>query len=608
MKPYVELHLRCDPFLGNYTNGMTHCQTESTRALQLISETADASVYTNPHGHTITQHHSRVNGVTEFYTEFTNTGTEPARLDMLSSFALSGIQADKLYRLESFWSAEGRLKVDDLVDLNLERSWSYHGTRVLRFGSVGSMPVKQFFPMAMLEDSKTGHFVGVQLYTSASWQLEILSFEDTFRLSGGLADRDFGAWSKLVQPGETFVTPKAVVAEADDLYTLCDLLVRAQHPAIAPADQDLPVMFNEYCTTWGNPTAENIKAIADRIAGLGFRFFVIDCGWYRNEAEWFNCNGDWIPNREMLPGGLKEVTDYLRARDMIPGIWFELESAGSSSEAYTKYADHFLTRDGYPICAGTKKFWDMEDPVVIDFLTERVIDQLRDNNFGYIKIDYNDTIGPGCDGYESDGEGLRRKVEASKEFFRKLTREIPGLVLENCASGGHRLEPSMMELFSQASFSDAHECTCIPIIAANLHRAIQPAQSQIWCVLRAEDSRARTIYSLVNTFLGRMCISGDVHNLSEEQMSLLREAIAFYHEAAPIIKNGKTTRIDSTAHSYLNPEGYQIVERDWDGKRLTVAHRFGNSREIPAPTGKIFSSFGGADGDFTACAWISEIE
>jgi alpha-galactosidase len=50
-------------------------------------------------------------------------------------------------------------------------------------------------------------------------------------------------------------------------------------------------------------------------------------------------------------------------------------------------------------------------------------------------------------------------------------------VIENCASGGHRLEPSFMGLTSMASFSDAHETRDIPVIAANLHRLIQPRQS-----------------------------------------------------------------------------------------------------------------------------------
>ena len=61
-------------------------------------------------------------------------------------------------------------------------------------------------------------------------------------------------------------------------------------------------------------------------------------------------------------------------------------------------------------------------------------------------------------------------VCASQDYFRHIARELPELVIENCSSGGHRLEPSMMSLVSQASFSDAHEALSIPLNAANLHR------------------------------------------------------------------------------------------------------------------------------------------
>ena len=608
MEAYAELHIRGDKYMGGYTNGMTHCMTESTRSLTLISADEEKNVYQSPRGCAVTLYHKKRDGVTEYHTAVENRGSEPVWLDMLASFALSGIRADTLYRMESFWSAEGRLKADSLIDLNLEKSWasSGHGLRALKFGSVGSMPVKSYFPFIALEDRESGHFTGALLYAPASWQIEVLCCEDTYRIAGGLADRDFGAWCKLLKPGERMETPRALVAEAEDFYTLCDLLVKAQHPRIAPADREMPIVFNEWCTTWGNPTAENIRSIVDRIAGLGLGYFVIDAGWYRGRTGWDSCGGDWIPNREMFPEGIRAVTDYIRGHGMIPGIWFEVETAGENSAAYHDLADHFLARDGYPIRAGVRKFWDMEDPAVIEYLTERVIHFLKDNGFGYMKVDYNETIGPGCDGCESAGEGLRRKVNASQAFYRAVADQVPGIVLENCASGGHRLEPSMMELFSQASFSDAHECACIPLIAANLHRVIRPEQSQIWCVLKAKDSPQRTEYSLVNTFLGRMCLSGEVRDLSDAQLETVRQAIAFYRQAADIIQYGKTVRIETTARSYLRPTGYQVVERVLNGRKLTVAHRFEASPALPAPEGKILAQFGRLDGDFTACAWISE--
>ena len=129
-------------------------------------------------------------------------------------------------------------------------------------------------------------------------------------------------------------------------------------------------------------------------------------------------------------------------------------------------------------------------------LREKVISRLREAGFGYIKVDYNETIGIGVDGAESLGEGLRQHILSVQEFFREMRREIPSLVIEVCSSGGHRLEPSMLGLASMASFSDAHESLEIPIIAANLHRLILPRQSQIWAVLHASDTHQRLAYSL----------------------------------------------------------------------------------------------------------------
>ena len=67
----------------------------------------------------------------------------------------------------------------------------------------------------------------------------------------------------------------------------------------------------------------------------------------------------------------------------------------------------------------------MEDPWVQEYLSEKVIGLLRENGFGYLKVDYNDSIGMGCDGAESPGEGLRRKIAASQSFFRRSPS--PGL-------------------------------------------------------------------------------------------------------------------------------------------------------------------------------------
>ncbi len=137
-----------------------------------------------------------------------------------------------------------------------------------------------------------------------------------------------------------------------------------------------------------------------------------------------------------------------------------------------------------------------------------------------------------------------------------------------------------MELASMASFSDAHECLSLPIIAANMHRVIKPSQSQIWAVMRAKDSDERLWYSICATFLGRMGLSGDVYDLSNHQWDILDKGMNFYRKVSDIIRDGKTTVISCSADSYNEPDGSQLVIRELGDRALIVYHRFDDSSDL----------------------------
>jgi alpha-galactosidase len=251
-----------------------------------------------------------------------------------------------------------------------------------------------------------------------------------------------------------------------------------------------------------------------------------------------------------------------------------METVGSQSAAFS-LVDHLLKRDGRPITVRERRFWDLNDPAAIDFLTTKVIDLLESAGFGYLKVDYNETAGLGCDDPDSQGEGLRKQVLGTYRFFERIRERLPDLVIENCSSGGHRLEPSMIGLTAMSSFSDAHELVEIPIIAANLHRLLLPRQSQIWAVLHRSDSDRRLIYSLAATFLGRMCISGEITGLGDAQWELVLKMKKLYGKAAPIIRVGKSRRFGERGESWRRPTGWQAVMRAGEaGGLLAVIHIF----------------------------------
>lgn len=605
MESLIQYKLTGDIYNEAYAGGCSMRNGESVRKLKFSEQTDEFvgeqlqvnTIMMDEDGHRLIHHLVWLKNMpyVRISCTFENQSKTNCCLEMFESFSLGGLspymQGDGngtlwLHRVRSVWSQEGRHEAIPVEDLQLEPAWDPHAVRCERFGQAGSMPVNRFFPFAAIEDRKNHVFWGAQIAHPASWQMEVYRKDNGLALSGGLADRELGHWMKNVEPGKNFTTPEAIVSTAHtdsfDIFTgrlttagLVEGFLKAPE-----SEQDLPIVFNEYCTTWGNPSHENICEIVDAIKGKGFKYFVIDCGWYKeNGIPWDIGMGDYEVSKELFPGGMEKTVQVIKDAGMVPGIWFEIENVGSASRAY-HLTEHLLHKDHAVLTTYFRRFWDMQDPWVDKYLTDKVIGTLKKYGFGYMKIDYNETIGIGCDGAESPGEGLRKNMEASVSFIEKIKEEVPGIVLENCASGGHRLEPKLMSVMSMASFSDAHECEEIPIIAANLHRVIHPAQSQIWAVIRQDDSLKRIAYSISNTFLGRMCISGDVTQLAPEKWNLIEQGISFYGKIKDIIKEGQSYRYGPKIKSARHPEGWQALLRVGKNKQAyVVIHVFGG--ELP---------------------------
>ena len=615
--PLVHVQVRGQPISNGYAVGRTLRGGPATRALKLQSQHCE----TTPDGGTLIRtvvaadyglectHELELRaGESAFRVRTTarNTGAAPLTLDLLTSFSLGGLTPFvaveepgrlRVHRLRSAWSAEGRHEERTLEELQLERSWIGHGVSCERFGQVGSLPVRGWFPLVGIEDRLAGVTWGARLVIPGSWQLELYRRHDQLAVSGGQADRDFGHWSKTLAPGETFTSAEAwLTAVAGDFDAACTRLKSPLLSALAAqpvGERSLPVIFNEWCTSWGSPTHDNLLALADRLQGSGVTYVVIDDGWAERAGNGIQQNGDWVLNRRSFPHGLRATADALRARGFIPGIWFEFEVVNLGAEAWDEIA-HLLQRDGQPLQIGRRRFWDFSDPWVHEKLAERMIRLLKDNNIGYLKIDYNDSIGVGHDGAESPGEALRQHLDGVQAFLRRLRRELPDLVIENCSSGGHRIEPSMLALTAMSSFSDAHESLDIPIIGANLHRVIHPRQNQVWAVLHAADDRQRLAYSLAASFLGRMCLSGDMHELSPAATEFVREAIGLYQELSPILAAETAAaprRFAEFGASWQHPQGRQAVlfHDPASGRAYVVWHAFaepGATLEVALPAGR----------------------
>ena len=494
-------------------------------------------------------------------------------LTRLSPFVKYNDEAEILiHKMRNYWSGEGILDTASPDRYALEDSWSGLGIRLEKIGQVGSMPANGYLPWVAVED-RTNHCTwAVNLEAPASWQIEIANVNNALSLCGGLADFNYGHWEKKLNVGESFRTKKA--------YLVCckGTLDRAHQALVGyaqktqkflPAEEELPVLYNEYCYSWGKPDFETVKKLLPVCKSLGVSYFVVDAGWYRTQGNW-EAVGDWDVNYERFPNGLKAYADLCEEYGMRAGIWMEFESASVTSALAKEHPDWLLTYKGKTILHGDRCMLDLRKQEVQAHLHEKVTKMLLDSGIRYIKIDYNENIGLGADGAESLGEGLRLQAEAAQEFFRSLKRDVPDLVIEICSSGGMRHEASWLACGDMCSFSDAHEGPEGAVIACNLHRFMPPRKMQIWATIRSDYGYHETVFTLVKSMLGRMCLSGKIFEREESVLAAIRDGVTFYREIKDIVRDGETVNITTEdIKGYRNIHGIQTLDRiSSDGKRM----------------------------------------
>ena len=524
-------------------------------------------------------------------TIYANHSDETVCLDFLTSVSLDNLSpfaaADPerqivLHRFYGGWSLEGKHREDFLEDLNLERSWMCAFPESEKFGSIGSYPVHRYIPMACVEDRKEQVFWGIQLEAASSWQMELSRDGDCCSFSAGIADIEFGSWSKNIKPGDTFVSTKAYVSAGDSLDHVCHQILNMHHKAAdqqPQVEQQLPIVFNDWCATYGEPSHQKTLEYAEMLQGTPVKYIVIDAGWTESLEKSFGQgrNGDWNYSVKKFPHGMKKVAEDLREKGFLLGIWFELEVTTVGAVVYGKdYDAMHLKRNGQVInTGGDRTFWDFRNPDTRKYLHHKVIDFLKENQISYLKIDYNSSIGIGCDGAESLGEGLRLQMNAVQNFLRTIREEIPDIVIENCAAGGHRLEASFIDLTAMSCFSDAHECKDSPYTAANLQRLVPARKNQVWVVLNECLTEKEIYYRLAVGFLGRFCLSGNIEQLSDSKWGILKHALNFYGKITDIIKYGEVVvhRVPENTNMY-HLQGIQIVERKYQNQYLLVIHSF----------------------------------
>ncbi len=489
-------------------------------------------------------------------TQVKNISEGEITLEEVSAFMLHGIGStditDKLYFTKFIQShhTECQPLTRSFRDYGMVKG-SASSQRKISFANVGSWSTKEELPQGIIYDGSKGEYLMFQIESNNSWYYELSdsSVSCGFYLYLGGATITNGAWQKHLRCGEVYETaPVALAHEKSLCAVLKEMTKYRRHIAgRCEADESLPTIFNEYMhLSWDSPSAEKTRTYAPVVASLGIKYYVIDCGWHNEEDGniIYPYVGQWIESKKRFPEGVRSTTDYIRSLGMKPGLWIEPEIIGQKCADMLDYYDDdcFLKRGGRRIGVFGRYFLNYKNPKVAAYMTESIRRMVEKYGAEYIKLDYNQDIGIGCDG-DSYGEGLEEEGRAYLEWIDSIRKEFPDVLFETCSSGGLRMDYGTLSHFSIVSTSDQTNYLKYPYIAGNILSAVTPEQAAVWSYpvgsngstpeitrewVEENISNEQVAMNMVNSFLGRMHLASHLELLSKKKLALVKEGIEYF--------------------------------------------------------------------------------
>jgi len=476
-----------------------------------------------------------------------NEGAEPVRLESVTSLTLGGISDPgtgldglTLHWADNGWLAECRWRRarfrDEVVPLN-RSAHGHEGRGCFERYSQGSWSTGRHLPVAALTDRTGGAWLW-QIESSAGWRFETGEREGAAYVALFGPDDAHHQWHRTLAPGEEFHTVPAVLVRAESggldaaFGSLTDHRrgIRRDHPD----HRQLPVIYNDYMNTlMGDPTTERLLPLVEAAAGAGAEVFVIDAGWYDDDAQgWWDSVGAWEAAPDRFPGGIQEVLDAIRKHGMTPGLWLEPEVVGVRSPlARSLPPEAFFRRGGLRVTEHGRHHLDLRHPAARAHLDEVVDRLVGEWGVGYLKLDYNINIGPGTEnGTESAGAGLLGHHRAHLDWMGGLLDRHPQLVLENCGSGGLRMDYAQLAVAQIQSTSDQQDPLRYPPVAASAATAATPEQAAVWAYPQPGQSPDEIAFTLTGALLGRIHLSGFLNLMDDERFGLVRSALSVYKD------------------------------------------------------------------------------
>lgn len=322
----------------------------------------------------------------------------------------------------------------------------------------GGRSSEEAFPFFNLESEASRQGVMVAVGWTGTWFADLEKRDPSrLTLAAGMLNTDL-----YLYPGEQIRTPSVALmfwsGDRMNGHNRFRRLVLAHHSRKVDGSPFYPLCsaFNyrdpQPCGEYSCLTADWAVAMVRRYSMFELTpdVFWLDAGWhtgagdFRHGKSWANTTGNWTVDRERFPEGLKPVSDAVHETGAKFMVWFEPERVVKGTQWATEHKEWMLDTE-WPEGSeqSTWYLFDLGNDAACDWLCKYYGDLIEENGIDYYRQDFN--MLPAGYWRDADEPGRRgiteiRHIENLYKFWDYLLDRFPGLLIDNCASGGKRLD------------------------------------------------------------------------------------------------------------------------------------------------------------------------
>lgn len=316
---------------------------------------------------------------------------------------------------------------------------------------------------------------------TGQWTAQLERTEEGVIMRSGIENTSF-----RVLPGEKFRTSSVVImpyiGTEDDGINRWRRFVKQHFSLIGqPGRPEIP-----FCAgIWGGMSTASVLKRIEIIKNekLPFDTLWMDAGWYgvsekespdEFEGDWRQYTGDWRVNPTHHPDGLQDVKKAARQAGLRFLLWIEPERVVSGVPITLEHPEYFL---GEPK-PGANLLLFLGNPEAWKYCHDILFEKIKNLDITIYRQDFNfPPLWIWRDNDTPDRQGMTEilHINGLYRLWDTLLKEFPHLLIDNCASGGRRIDIETLRRSIPLWRSDA-QCPANPPISSAQQHAVQYGQ------------------------------------------------------------------------------------------------------------------------------------